>query len=55
MIKQSHSIDRLSKMMNIPVHELRKMLERMIEKGYLADAYIDEKTNRIICTVAKGP
>lgn len=51
--EQSHSIDHLAELVNTPAPEVKKKLEKMIAKGYLAVAYIDEKTNRVICTAVK--
>lgn len=47
---QSHSIDELAVVLKAPVHIVRRNLEKMMKKGFIADAYIDDKTNCINST-----
>lgn len=51
--EQSHSIDQLAQSLDTPAPILKKRLGRMLSKGYLAVAYIDDDTNRIICSLPK--
>ncbi len=46
----SHSINQLAVTLKSPVHIVRKKLYKMIRKGFIASAYIDHNTDRIICT-----
>ncbi len=43
----THSIDQLAVMLGAPAPVVRKNLERMIKKKFLAHAYIDDETNTI--------
>jgi hypothetical protein len=47
----SHSIEQLAGMLHTPAPAVRSNLERMIRKGFLAYAYIDDAANRIVCTM----
>jgi hypothetical protein len=51
--EQSHLIDRLSELLITPAPVVRKRLEKMISKGYLGVAYIDDQANKIICSIPK--
>jgi hypothetical protein len=46
----SHSIDHLAAIIKSPVHIVRNNLTRMIKKGFLFSAYIDNNTNHINCS-----
>lgn len=48
--RPSHSIDQLAEMLEASVSTVRSDLMSLIERHYIADAYIDDKSNRIICT-----
>lgn len=47
----SHSIEQMAVLLKTSKETVRSNLDRMITKGFLACAYIDDNTNRIVCTM----